>query len=344
MADSRKFLVETLKNVKSGISEILRFMDNSNEELRQSLFEISEYVKRRSEIELEYNKSLIKLKDRLSERNAKFDMNVKQQESNFDQKNCFYRLCRAMEYDTESRAETALLYSDLYAKRVLPGLTMFSELQWAKYTKCKELVAVISEKLHEYIVCIYSKREKYVEAYNQEEKSKKVYTKTINKSKKSSSEVKWKKAYDLYTRDIVLTDEERNSYILSFNSAKSCLDMVNTQLMSDISLLYNYKCSEFGEGMKVIIMESLEKEKCMIEKISNEYDKINFSDFCESDLFLSKFNMQVTSELSENFKILLRSDDPIRECIINQNHFEKLQEKAKLAETSVSGELEEINK
>ncbi|KAF1742193.1 hypothetical protein MXB_907 [Myxobolus squamalis] len=67
-----------------------------------------------------------------------------------------------------------------------------------------------------------------------EKKSEKVCKNIINELNKSSFDVKRKKGYDLYTRDIGLINDKRNSYIIFFNSAKSCLDMVNNQLMSEI--------------------------------------------------------------------------------------------------------------
>ncbi|KAF1745335.1 hypothetical protein MXB_3417 [Myxobolus squamalis] len=321
------------------------FIDTSHKETTSILLELIEYVKRKAEIELDYNKSLIKLQDRLAEKSSKYTISFKEKRTDCKTNNSLYALCKTMEYDTMARADMALSYSDLYLKYILPGIVLFLELHNAKYLKCVEIINQILTKFNDYIVDIYNRKDKYMEAYSQEEKSKKKYTKSILKSQKSVSCVKIKhvRFYDVYTKNIVTTDQARNSYIFSFNSALSCIDMINTQLVPDISSLYFFKYTEFTKELNEIIIECLNKNRSMLEYISSKYDNMKSSYLDDTEYLTSKFNGIISPEINNIFTLCLNSCDNIKESIVNENLLEDLQKKLNVSKRIFNDGYNNIN-
>ncbi|KAM4695673.1 rho GTPase-activating protein 4 [Rhinophrynus dorsalis] len=114
-----------IKEIRAQLVEQVKCLDTQVEFRQQLLQDMSEFLRRKAEINLEYSRSLEKLSDRFSSkiRNSKEHHSFRKEQHLLSSVNCWYMILNQTRQ--ESRDQAAL--SDVYTSHLIPRLTHIGE-------------------------------------------------------------------------------------------------------------------------------------------------------------------------------------------------------------------------
>ncbi|KAM8934231.1 rho GTPase-activating protein 4 [Pelodytes ibericus] len=252
-----------MTKIRSQLAEQLKWLDGQVDFRQQLLQDMSEFLRRKAEINLEYSRSLEKLSDRFSSkiRNSKEHHSFRKEQHLLSPVNCWYMILNQTRQ--ESRDHAAL--SDVYTSHLIPRLTHIGEDLSRLAKKGKEvgmqqqedllkLVSELQGAMKTYQLyhndCLNSEH-KLREAEKQEEKrtgrvseqtaSSPVADRGQRRSSLKKSERLVEKRLKKYLENSQKSTKARNEYLINLNTVNANL---NNYYISDVSDLID--CCDLG--------------------------------------------------------------------------------------------------
>ncbi|KII73641.1 hypothetical protein RF11_15541 [Thelohanellus kitauei] len=174
--------------MKNLMADSTRFFESYIDTSKTHLLDVLDILKKRAELEIEYQRSLKKLMDRLSDKNLQILATLRAPDDESGTEYSPYQLGLLVEKFFEISERNSRLIVDEATPVLCHALESSLDLLNSKSTLTREVFSIFSEHMHTFVATNAADREKYLGSFLREVKSRKNYDSKLKKTKKQAED------------------------------------------------------------------------------------------------------------------------------------------------------------